>query len=73
MMVIGKVSADLHDLISCTQSFLRCCTVLLNTSDEDAHIISSCQPQAHAVPFLEMNHHRAWPMENMVVEWKNTK
>lgn len=50
-----------HDLISCPETLLLCCTVLLNTGDKDADIISSRQPQTHTVTFLETHHHRVRP------------
>lgn len=50
-----------HDLISCAEALLLSCTVLLNTSDENAHIVSSCQPHTHAVAFLETDHHCVRP------------
>lgn len=56
-----KKKAHLHDLISCAETFLLCCTVLLNASDKDANIISSCQPQTHTVAFLESHHHCVRP------------
>lgn len=51
----------LHDLISCVETLLLSRAVLLNTGDEDTHIISSRQPQTHAVTFLETHHHRGRP------------
>lgn len=53
--------SHLHDLISCAETLLLGSAVFLNASNEDTDIISSCQPQTHAVAFLETHHHCVRP------------
>lgn len=55
------VAFYLQDLVSHMQTPLLSRTSLLNTSDEDAHIVSSRQPQTNTVSLLEVHHHRVWP------------
>lgn len=51
----------LQDLVSHMQTTLLSRTSLLNARDEDAHVVSSRQPQTNAVSLLEVHHHSIWP------------
>lgn len=50
-----------HNLVPNTKALLLCRAALLNTGDEDAHIVPPCKPQANALSFLEAHHHSVWP------------
>ena len=52
---------NLHDLVSGAEALLLSRAALLDASDEDPHIIPSCQPQPHTVSFLEAHHHCVSP------------